>query len=279
MKVSDSLNSISKISSIEHSLHPVMNGNQSILNEFGLHTSIDNYDEKDLYLKLKHLILIGDYSGAYELNSAIQKKKKSAKAEEVEKACMELSENVQNIRRAHDIQYEEFCSQWDLYMTDYSAVAYSALEKLKMEHLIQLKHLTDELNSKYRDNSRVRYSKYILDLRHREDALAKQGEYDDAEIIQNKIKSLCLKEEAIHLEKNEAIIKNKIESLKQKQSMELQSFLKRVESERSKFICKLSKDSWRFVRRNRMILCDISKKGLKSIQNIKYQSPEFTKNG
>ena len=75
-------------------------------------------------------------------------------------------------------------------MSDYEATAYLSLEKLKEKHLLEFQQFQEKIRDELR--KKMKFSKDLLELRHKESLLVKMKKYDDADKI--KVKADILEE-------------------------------------------------------------------------------------
>ena len=156
-------------------------------------------------------------------------------------------------------------------MSEYEATAYKSLEKLKEKHIAEYQELMEKVTSDAQ--KKVKHSKELLELRQKQQVLAKQKSYEEAEKIKAKADQL----ESFEDEKNEAIVKKIIEAkekkLRQQQQMALAALLKRIQRDRNEQIKHREMDSNRLVMRNRNFLNSLIVKqnteAKKTLQQVK----------
>lgn len=199
---------------------------------------------------LKELISEKRFIEAFECEKKIFMMKNEIETQVIHSALDTLQSEVQNTRSAHELQYEKFCNDWDLYLADYDAVAYAALERLKFKHMANIKVLKEHISKRYDQGNRIHPSKHFLELKSKEKSLARLGAYEEAQVIQEQLRALSLVEGAQQRIDFQKVMDSQVEKLMTQQSLELQSFLRRVEKERKKFILKRIADSTNLVRRN-----------------------------
>ena len=71
-----------------------------------------------------------------------------------------------NIENAQRVQYQEFSSAWDKYMTDYESTAYDLVEQLKAKHQVELHDMQRYITEKFYNEHR--WKKNIIELRKQE---------------------------------------------------------------------------------------------------------------
>ena len=156
-------------------------------------------------------------------------------------------------------------------MAEYEATAYKSLEKLKEKHIAEYQELMEKVTAEAQ--KKVKHSKELLALRQKQQVLAKQKSYEEAEKIKAKADQL----ESIEDEKNEAIVKKIIETkekkLRQQQQMALAALLKRIQRDRNEQIKHREMDSSRLIMRNRNIINTLiikqNSEAKKTLQQVK----------
>merc|ERR1719315_316184 len=96
---------------------------------------------------------------------------------------------MNEVEQAQKQQFLGFSAAWDKYMADYESTAYMSLERLKEQHAAEFALIMDKFrNQPARPH---KSSRELLDLRSKQEALAKLGNYEEAYKV---------KEAADHLE-------------------------------------------------------------------------------
>lgn len=85
------------------------------------------------------------------------------------------------VENAQKIQFNEFSSAWDQYMSDYEAAAFESVERLKEKHIFEIKELHDKVKSSFKIT--YKFSKELMDMRKQEKIFFSLKDYDKAEAI------------------------------------------------------------------------------------------------
>ena len=120
-----------------------------------------------------------------------------AQAQEHEMTQVELAQKQ---------QFLEFSAAWDRYMAEYESVAYMSLEKLKEQHAKEWAEAQDKIKS--HSNVQVKFSRELLEMRRKQQALAKLGLYSEAQEVKNQANNLEKWETAKNSSKTQALRKN-----------------------------------------------------------------------
>lgn len=99
---------------------------------------------------------------------------------------------LESIEETQKQQYKEFSDAWDEYMADYEATAYLSLEKLKERQMKEYQEFQEKCGSDIK--KKMKFSKDLLELRHKEEKLIKLHKFDEAEMIKEKADKLEEKE-------------------------------------------------------------------------------------
>merc|ERR1712224_504915 len=84
---------------------------------------------------------------------------------------------MNEVEQAQKQQFLGFSAAWDKYMADYESTAYMSLERLKEQHVKEFANFQDKLRGQI---PKVKASRELLDLRRKQEALAKRGNYEEA---------------------------------------------------------------------------------------------------
>ncbi|CAD8135968.1 unnamed protein product [Paramecium pentaurelia] len=132
----------------------------------------------------------------------------------------------QEIENAHFEEFNQFNEFWDQKMSEFDQEAQRVKEQVLQRHDEELKQFTDEL-----ENSipvKPKDSAELLSLRKTEESLAKQENYQEAHITQQRILSMERDEYERWSQSRSCKIKNLIIQLKQKQNTELNALQQRI---------------------------------------------------
>lgn len=178
---------------------------------------------------------------------------------------------LKKLDKAQKKQFEEFSLAWDNYMADYEGTAYLSLEKLKEKHMIEFQQYHEKVLREA--TIKAKYSKQLLELRKKQETLAKQKKYGKAEEVKEKTDRLEEWENAKNDEMIQKVVSKKEKQLKKEQAIALEALLKRIERDRNEQIQHREQDSQRLLLRNKNIRNDvISRQNLdakKTIDDIK----------
>jgi hypothetical protein len=161
------------------------------------------------------------------------------------------------VEQAQKGQFLGFSGAWDKYMADYESTAYMSLERLKEQHAQELAMFQDKLRNQPKP---VKHSRELLELRRKQEALAKLGQYEEA---------FKVKDSADHLEEWEMArsaslvgdsARRQETRLRQQQQKALAALLKRIQRDRGEQIRHRQTDSQRLIQRNKNLKADLGKK-------------------
>ncbi|CAD8100759.1 unnamed protein product [Paramecium primaurelia] len=134
----------------------------------------------------------------------------------------------QEIEKAHLEEFNQFNEFWDQKMAEFDQEAQRVKEQVLQRHDEELKQFTDEL-----ENSipvKPKDSAELLSLRKTEESLARQENYQEAHVTQQRILSMERDEYERWNQSRSCKIRNLILQLKQKQSTELSALQQRIVS-------------------------------------------------
>lgn len=222
----------------------------------------------------------GNYNEAKKAQLKYDELKKKETIRQLQQIREAQEKELHSLEDAQNTQLEDFNKAWDSYMTEYEATAYKSLEKLKEKHIQEYQELMEKVTAEAQ--KKVKHSKELLALRQKQQVLAKQKSYEEAEKIKAKADQL----EAFEDEKNEAIVKKIIETkekkLRQQQQMALAALLKRIQRDRNEQIKHREMDSNRLIMRNRNIVNSLvikqNAEAKKTLQQVKENLGDIKKN-
>jgi hypothetical protein len=191
-----------------------------------------------------------------------------AKEEERQRRLVDQAQRheMNEVEQAQKQQFLGFSAAWDKYMADYESTAYMSLERLKEQHVGEFSTFQDKLRSQ---PSRSKCSRELLELRRKQEALAKLGKYEEAWKV---------KEAGDHLEEWELArsaslcndsVRRQEQRLRQQQQKALAALLKRIQRDRGEQIRHRQTDSQRLIQRNKNLKVDLAKK-----QHLEFQRAE-----
>lgn len=190
------------------------------------------------------------------------------KEEERQRRLVEQAQNheMNEVEQAQKQQFLGFSAAWDKYMADYEATAYMSLERLKEQHSGEFATFQEKLRNQ---PNRVKCSRELLELRRKQEALAKLGKYEEAWKV---------KEAGDHLEEWEmarsaSLLNDSARRQEERQARQqekaLAALLKRIQRDRGEQIRHRQTDSQRLIQRNKNLKVDLAKK-----QHLEFQRAE-----
>jgi len=191
-----------------------------------------------------------------------------AKEERRQKRLVEQAQQheMNEVEQAQKQQFLGFSAAWDKYMADYESTAYMSLERLKEQHSGEFSGFQEKLRNQ---PNRVKSSRELLELRRKQEALAKLGKYGEAWKV---------KEAGDHLEEWEMAraaslmndsARRQEERTARQQEKALAALLKRIQRDRGEQIRHRQMDSQRLIQRNKNLKVDLAKK-----QHLEFQRAE-----
>merc|ERR1719197_730898 len=182
-----------------------------------------------------------------------------AKEEERQRRLVEQAQahEMNEVEQAQKGQFLGFSAAWDKYMADYESTAYMSLERLKEQHAKEFGMFQDQLRNQPKP---CKHSRELLELRRKQEALAKLGQYEEAYKV---------KDSADHLEEWEMArsaslvgdsARRQEARLRQQQQKALAALLKRIQRDRGEQIRHRQTDSQRLIQRNKNLKVDLAKK-------------------
>merc|ERR1719230_1082773 len=126
-------------------------------------------------------------------------------------------------------QFIGFSGAWDKYMADYESTAYMSLERLKEQHAAEFSGFQEKLRQQ---PHRVKCSRELLELRRKQEALAKLGKYEEAWKVKEEGDQLEQWEQARSRSMVNKSAKLQEARLKTQQRNALQALLKRIQRDR-----------------------------------------------
>lgn len=208
----------------------------------------------------------GEYVEAQKARRKYEELK--SKEEERQRRLVDQAQQheMNEVEQAQKQQFLGFSSAWDKYMADYESTAYMSLERLKEQHVKEFADFQEKLRSQ---PSKVKASRELLELRRKQEALAKLGKYEEA----YKVKESADQLEEWELARSASILNDSVrrqeQRLRQQQSKALAALLKRIQRDRGEQIRHRQTDSQRLIQRNKNLKVDLSKK-----QHLEFQRAE-----
>jgi len=170
---------------------------------------------------------------------------------------------MSEVEDAQRQQFIGFSNAWDKYMADYEATAYMSLERLKEQHSEELGVFAKKMDEQ---PMRVKCSRELLELRRKQEALAKLGKYEDAWKVKEEGDQLEQWEQARSRSMVNESAKRQESRLSTQHRNALQALLKRIQRDRGEQIRHRQVDSQRLIQRNKNLKADLEKK-----QHLEFQ--------
>ncbi|CAD7933614.1 unnamed protein product [Amoebophrya sp. A120] len=164
---------------------------------------------------------------------------------------------MSEVEAAQKQQLMEFSAAWDRYMADYESTAYMSLEKLKEQHAQQFGQLTENMETQPRV---CKFSPDLLELRRRQKALGKQGQYEEAAKVKDQADRLEKWEIAKYASQSVDQVQRLEQRLRAQQNKALNALLKRIQRDRAEQLRQRGIDSRRLCQRNKNLRMDLEKK-------------------
>lgn len=201
---------------------------------------------------------VGDYAEAQKATAKHTELQQQEALQQLKTLRQVQRAELLGLEEAHQEQFLEFSSTWATYMADYESSAFNSLQRLKEKHLLQ--HQEFHAKVQREAKSSVKPSKGLLQLRQRQQALAKQKQYTEAEKAQDTADQLEQWERA----QNESKVKNaatrRRKYLKKEQQLALFALMKRIQRDRDEQVRHRDEDLARLLQRNKNTLRDLAAK-------------------
>jgi len=212
---------------------------------------------KRLHSYRKQCETVGEYVEAQKARRKYEELR--LQEEERQRKLVEQAQQheMNEVEQAQKGQFLGFSAAWDKYMADYESTAYMSLERLKEQHSGEFASFQDKMRNQPKP---VKHSRELLELRRKQEALAKLGQYEEAYKV---------KESADHLEEWELARSTSLvgdsarrqeQRLRQQQQKALAALLKRIQRDRGEQIRHRQTDSQRLIQRNKNLKADLAKK-------------------
>jgi len=191
-----------------------------------------------------------------------------AKEEERQRRLVDQAQQheMNEVEQAQKQQFLGFSAAWDKYMADYESTAYMSLERLKEQHGKEFAAFQEKLRSQI---PKSKASRELLELRRKQEALAKMGKYEEAFKIKEDADQLEEWELARQASQVGESARRQEQRLRQQQSKALAALLKRIQRDRGEQIRHRQMDSQRLIQRNKNLKVDLAKK-----QHLEFQRAE-----
>lgn len=212
---------------------------------------------KRLHAYRKHCESTGEYVEAQKARRKYEELRCKEEERQRRLVAQAQQHEMNEVEQAQKHQFLGFSAAWDKYMADYESTAFMSLERLKEQHSGEFATFQDKMRSQPKP---TKFSRELLELRRKQEALAKLGQYEEAYKV---------KEAADHLEEWELARSASIVSdsargaesrLRQQQTKALAALQKRVQRDRGEQIRHRQVDSQRLIQRNKNLKADLAKK-------------------
>eukprot|EP00941_MAST-03F_sp_MAST-3F-sp1_P001232 g1232.t1 len=161
----------------------------------------------------------------------------------------------QDVQIAHNMQYAEFNAAWDKYMEEYDQMAQMYIQQMTEKHHNDLsgpggfqERIHEEISRKPK-----KFSKELLNWRRRQQLLAKQKNYAEAQKLKRLADALEKKESKKLQLQHKRTIAKKEAAFRAEQQKELAALLKRIDGRRKEHLKQRNLDSKRLLQRNRNV--------------------------
>merc|ERR1719388_150508 len=132
-----------------------------------------------------------------------------------------------------------------------------SLERLKEQHAGEFANFQEKMR---RQQKQCKYSRELLELRRKQQSLAKLGKYEEAFKVKDSADHLEQWEVARHASISSDSIRRQEQRLRQQQQKALAALLKRIQRDRGEQIRHRQTDSQRLIQRNKNLKADLAKK-------------------
>uniref|UniRef100_A0A7S3UJA6 EF-hand domain-containing protein n=1 Tax=Oxyrrhis marina TaxID=2969 RepID=A0A7S3UJA6_OXYMA len=155
---------------------------------------------------------------------------------------------MNEVEQAQKQQFLEFSAAWDRYMADYESTAYMSVERLREQHAQDFAEFQEQLR---KQPPGCKQSKELLELRRKQQALAKLGRYKEANEVKKQGDDLEKWEQAKNSSEVHDRTRRQEERLRAAQQKALAALLKRIQRDRGEQIRHRQMDSQRLIQRNK----------------------------
>ena len=173
-----------------------------------------------------------------------------------------LSKQLQereSIQNAHKLQCDTFIQEWDTFLNNFDEASKKHFSDLTTEHANRLSKFHDDLYHEMTSKP-PKWSRELLDFRKRQQTLAKQKKYLDAQKVKSVTDALEEEDKASMIEfYGEKMDKMEIK-FRQQLDVEIKAFHARIESRKRELLLQRDADLERLLRRNKNILVAMESK-------------------
>ena len=162
------------------------------------------------------------------------------------------SQNLVNLEKAHQDQYEEFIQQWQTFQETFENRAERAIVSIKEQHSNSLQHHENKLSIEARNKPRLS-SKELKEWRKKETLLVQEENYGEAQRIKE-ISDAIEEEERININaSNNDSVMFKATNFRKQQEAEITALIKRIDSQRGANKNKKEEDCKRLLQQHQNI--------------------------
>ncbi len=194
----------------------------------------------------------GNYEEAERASKQLDNLRKQEMKRQVKALKARQISERQDIQIAHNLQFAEFNAAWDRYMGEFDQMAQQYIRQMTERHAEELRAFQEEQHKRMQERP-PKFSKELLEWRRRQQLLARQKNYAEAQ----KIKRIADMMEAKERSKLDGDWQNTFGSKEQKcraqQQAELSALLKRIDVRRKEHLAQRALDSKRLLQRNRNV--------------------------
>ena len=176
----------------------------------------------------------------------------------------------QDVQIAHNMQFAEFNAAWDRYMTEFDQMAQMYIKQMADKHGIKLKEFQQALHQELIKRP-PKFSRELLDWRKRQQLLAKQRKYAEAQKIKRIADELEKRERLKMDEQRLAVFEQRESKFRQQQQAELAALLKRIDVRRREHLKQREVDTKRLLQRNKNVQAVLEQKHSLELQRRKQE--------
>jgi len=209
----------------------------------------------------------GEYVEAKKARGKLEELKSKEATRQRQLVLQAQNHEMREVEHAQKQQFLEFSSAWDRYMADYESTAYMSLERLRERHAAEFAAYEEKLQRM--PNHAAKFSREFLELKRKQQALAKLGHYAEAQQVKVTAQNLEKWETAKNTSEHQERIRRLQQRLRQRQQRALAALLKRIQRDRGEQIRQRQADSQRLIQRNKNLKTDLKKK-----QHLEFQRAE-----
>jgi len=199
----------------------------------------------------------GEYVEAQKARAKYEELREKEEQRQKQLVQQAQEHEMNEVEQAQKQQFLGFSASWDKYMADYESTAYMSLERLKEQHAGEFTMFQEKLRSAAKT---CKFSRELLELRRKQEALAKLGKYEEAWRVKEAGDNL----EEWELARSASMVSDSVRRqetrLRTQQQKALAALLKRIQRDRGEQIRHRQIDSQRLIQRNKNLKVDLRKK-------------------